>query len=186
MKNAITILLLIFVFAGCTDMSDGQRLKPLEESTFYADRLSSRPLPEGTVARGQLNEDRLLAEGKVAGQFAELFPMEVTKSVLQRGQVQYNTFCSPCHGRLGDGKGMIVMRGFPQPNSFHADSVRVRPAGYYVDVMTNGFGRMYSYASSVSVEDRWAVAAYIRALQASQRVQLTDLPQDDQRRLTGN
>ncbi len=176
---------LIVVLPGCTDMSDGQRLKPLEESRFYADRLSSRPLPEGTVARGHLRDDELLYEGKISGRFADVFPMNVTKSLLQRGQAQYNTFCSPCHGRLGDGMGMIVMRGFPQPNSFHSDSVRMRPVGYYVDVTTNGFGRMYSYASSVPIEDRWAIAAYIRALQVSQRMPLGELPSEDQQRVTG-
>jgi cytochrome c len=98
---------------------------------------------------------------------------------MKRGQKQFTTFCTPCHGYLGDGNGMIVQRGFPRPNSFHSDSVRTRPVGYYVDVMTNGFGKMYSYAPSISVSDRWAIAAYIRALQLSQRSQFASLPEEE-------
>jgi len=157
-------------FTGCTDMYDGQKIKPLEESRFYDDRLSSRPIVEGTVPRGYARTEELLYTGKINRRLANVFPFAVTEGVVARGQDRFNIFCSPCHGRLGDGNGMVVRRGFPKPNSFHSDSLRARPVGYYFDVMTNGFGRMYSYASSVPVHDRWTIAAYIRALQLSQRV----------------
>lgn len=162
-------------------MYDRQKMKPLEESTFYSDGLSARPLVEGTVARGQARTDELLYTGKINGKLADVFPFAITDSVLARGQDRFNTFCSPCHSRIGDGGGMIVQRGFPRPNSFHSDSVRNRPAGYYFDVMTNGFGRMYSYAPSVPVVDRWSIIAYIRALQLSQRALVRDLPGQEQR-----
>lgn len=165
--------------AGCHDMWDTGRIKPFERNAFFADGSSARPIPEGTVARGQAVRTDLLHTGKVDGRFADLFPFAITDSVMRRGRDRYTTFCTPCHGRLGDGGGMIVQRGFPRPNSFHADSVRARPAGYYFDVITNGFGRMYSYAPSIPVEDRWAIVAYIRALQLSQRAPLTALPESD-------
>ncbi len=168
---------------GCHDMWDTGRIKPFEPSPFFADGSSARPLPEGTVARGQAVRTDLLHTGKVNGQFADTFPFAVTDSLMRRGRDRYTTFCTPCHGRLGDGGGMIVQRGFPRPNSFHADSVRVRPAGYYFDVITNGFGRMYAYAPSIPVEDRWAIVAYIRALQLSQRTIITALPESDRQRL---
>jgi hypothetical protein len=165
--------ILIFL-AGCNDMADQPKYKPLRSSKMYSNG-SSRPLVEGTVARGQARTDELLYTGRMQGSFSDVFPFRVTDSLLLRGQNRFNTFCSPCHGRLGDGAGMIVRRGFPRPNSFHADSVRARPAGYYFDVITNGFGRMYSYAPSVPVEDRWAIIAYIRALQLSRHTFVGDL-----------
>jgi len=138
---------------------------------------------EGTVARGYARTDELMYTGKIQGRLADTFPFPVTGDVVRRGQGEFNTFCSPCHGRLGNGAGMIVQRGFPKPNSFHSDSVRTKPAGYYFDVMTNGFGRMYSYAPSVPVEDRWAIIAYIRALQLSQRVSIGDLTAREQKQM---
>lgn len=175
---------LLVLQAGCTDMYDGQRMKPLEESKFYADELSSRPLEEGTVARGHARNDSLMYTGKIGGKFADMFPMKVTKAELEHGRERFNTFCSPCHGRLGDGRGMIVMRGFPQPNSFHSDSLVSRPVGYYFDVITNGFGRMYSYAPSIPVNDRWAIVAYVRALQTSQNVPAGELSDAEQQKIT--
>jgi len=178
----VTILFALAIWvSGCMDMYDNQKMKPLEPSTFYADGLSSRPLVEGTVARGQARTDELLYTGKMNGKLVDVFPFSITDSVLARGQDRFNTFCSPCHSRLGDGRGMIVQRGFPQPRSFHSDSVRNRPAGYYFDVITNGFGRMYSYAPSVPVKDRWAIIAYIRALQLSQRAAARDLSRQERR-----
>jgi len=168
---------------GCTDMYNQPKFKPLDRSTFYSDHLSSRPLVEGTVARGSLRDDGLLYTGKLNGQFANLFPFPVTAEVMQRGQQKFKTFCTPCHGALGDGQGMIVQRGFPKPNSFHSDSLGAKPVGYYFDVMTNGFGRMYSYAASVAVHDRWAVAAYIRALQKSQRVTIDELSAAERKKI---
>ena len=172
------------LYTGCTDMYDHQKVKPLEESKFYRDGLSARPLVEGTVARGHENMDEHLYRGTVNGKLVDEFPFPATLDVIKHGEDRYNTFCSPCHSRLGDGNGMIVRRGFPKPNSFHSDSVRNKPAGYYFDVITNGFGRMYSYAPSVPVKDRWAIVAYIRALQLSQRAHVSGLPSDDQSRIS--
>lgn len=187
MKNLVVTLLIagsaLPVLTGCNDMYDTARIKPLEKSDFFADRSTARTLPQGTVARGHAVKDDLYHSGKINGSLADAFPFAVTDSIMARGKDRYTTFCTPCHGRLGDGNGMIVQRGFPRPNSFHADSVRVRPAGYYFDVITNGFGRMYSYAASVPVDDRWSIVAYIRALQYSQRVPLSSLPAEIQKNI---
>lgn len=184
MRPAETLLLVLALSAlGCNDMWDQAKYKPLQESVFYPDRQSSRPLVEGTVPRGHARTAELLYTGKRDGKLADLFPFEVTGSVIRRGQDRYNTFCSPCHGRTGDGGGMIVQRGFPRPNSFHSDSLRVRPAGYYFDVITNGFGRMYSYSASVPVHDRWAIIAYIRALQMSRNVAFGELREAERKEI---
>ena len=179
------ILALISALAGlsaCTDMYDQPKYRPLRPSAFYTDG-SSRPLVEGTIARGYARTDELLYTGKIQGKLADAFPFPITADVVRRGQNRFNTFCSPCHGRLGNGAGMIVQRGFPKPNSFHVDSVRAQPAGFYFDVITNGFGRMYSYGPSVTVEDRWAIIAYIRALQLSQRASVGELTYAERKRL---
>jgi len=161
--------------AGCTDMYNDARIKPLQASRFYADGQSSRPLVEGTVPRGMARPAGPFTTGKSGGKFVDAIPVELTDSLLDRGEDRFNVFCSPCHGRLGDGLGMIVQRGFPRPHSFHEDSVRAKPAGYYFDVISNGFGRMYSYAPSIPVEDRWAIVSYLRALQLSRRVDVQAL-----------
>lgn len=177
---------ILLAAAGChLDMYDQPKFRPLTTNTFYSDSSAARPLPEGTVARGHAKTDKHLFTGRINGAFTNLFPFSVTDSVLRRGQDRFNTFCSPCHGRTGDGRGMIVQRGFPQPRSFHNDTLRLEPAGYFFDVMTRGFGRMYSYASSVSANDRWAIVAYIRALQLSQRTPVTNLTENERKRLSG-
>ncbi|MGE0444910.1 MAG: cytochrome c [Vicinamibacterales bacterium] len=158
------------------DMHDAPRYDPLEASTFFANGAASRLPVANTVARGQLNEDRHLFEGVVDGRPAEAFPMPVTAAVMARGQERFNVFCSPCHGRTGQGNGMIVQRGFRQPPSFHDQRLVDAPVGYYFDVMTNGFGAMQDYRSQVPAADRWAIAAYIRALQAARRGTIDDVP----------
>jgi cytochrome c553 len=168
----------VFAAACRQDMHDAPRYEPLERSTFFADGQSSRPLVANTVARGQLREDRHLYEGIVDGKPAETFPMPVTQAVMLRGQERFNVFCSPCHGRTGVGNGVVVQRGFRQPPSYHEDRLRNAPVGYFFDVMTHGFGAMQDYASQLPVADRWAVAAYIRALQLSQRATVNDVPAD--------
>ena len=163
--------------AACRqDMHDAPRYEPLEKSTFFADGQSSRPLVVNTVARGQLRGDRHLFEGVLDGRPAETFPMAVTPAVLERGRDRFNVFCSPCHGRTGAGDGMIVQRGFRKPPSYHEDRLRAAPVGYFFDVMTRGFGAMQDYSSQLTVEDRWAVAAYVRALQLSQHATVDDVP----------
>ncbi|HET7452265.1 MAG TPA: cytochrome c [Thermoanaerobaculia bacterium] len=157
------------------DMFNQPKVRPLQSSTFFADGRASRPLPEDTVARGDLRADELLYTGRIGGTEADTFPFPVTKAVLDRGQERFEIYCSPCHGRAGYGDGMIVQRGFKAPPSFHADRLRQAPVGHFVDVMANGFGVMYDYRGRVSPEDRWAIAAYIRALQLSQNATAGDL-----------
>ena len=170
---------------GChLDMYDQPKYKPLSSNTMYDNGSASRPIPEGTVPHGDANLDELLYKGTVNGKPATIFPFPVTDSLLQHGQNRFNTFCSPCHSRLGDGNGIIVQRGFPRPKSFHEDSVRSEPVGFYFDVITHGFGRMYSYASRVPVKDRWAIVAYIRALQLSQHVPVRMLSPHEQQILS--
>jgi mono/diheme cytochrome c family protein len=165
--------------AGCRqDMHDAPRYEPLEASTFFANGQSERQPVVNTVARGQLREDRHLDEGIVDGKPAETFPMPITDEVMRRGQERFNVFCSPCHGRTGEGNGMIVQRGFRKPPSYHEDRLRNAPVGYFFDVMSHGFGAMQDYAAQVPVADRWAIAAYIRALQLSQRATVDDVPVD--------
>jgi mono/diheme cytochrome c family protein len=168
-------ILAVSVCACRQDMFNQPKVRPLQSSTFFADGRASRPLPEDTVARGDLRADELLYTGRIGGAEADTFPFPVTKSVLDRGQERFDIFCSPCHGRSGYGDGMIVQRGFKAPPSFHTDRLRQAPAGHFVDVMTNGFGVMYDYRSRVAPEDRWAIAAYIRALQLSQNATAADL-----------
>ena len=176
---------LALALLGCRqDMHDQPKLEPLEASTFFGDGMASRLPPAGTVARGQLREDALFFTGLGPGgtPSAEL-PMPADRTVLRRGQERFDVFCSPCHGRAGDGAGMVARRGFKTPPSFHDQRLRDATVGYYFDVMTRGFGVMPSYATAVPPADRWAIAAYIRALQLSQRAHLAELPPADQQAL---
>ena len=157
-------------------MHDAPRYEPLEASTFFAGGGAARTPVANTIARGQLREDEHLYTGKVAGQLATEFPMPVTAEMMARGQERFDVFCSPCHGRTGEGNGMIVQRGFRQPPSYYEERLVNAPVGYLFDVMTNGFGAMQDYSSQVPVPDRWAIAAYIRALQLSRRGTLNDVP----------
>jgi mono/diheme cytochrome c family protein len=159
-------------------MHDAPSYDPLQESTFFADGRASRALVANTVARGQLREDEHLYTGRINGELAAEFPMAVTAEVMARGQERFNVFCAPCHGRTGEGNGMIVQRGFRQPPSYHEDRLVEAPAGHFFDVMTNGFGAMQDYSAQVPVTDRWAIAAYIRALQFSRRAGAADVPAD--------
>jgi len=159
-------------------MHDQPRYEPFEASTFFENGGSARTLVPNTVPRGYLREDELLNTGKLSGQFANTFPMAVTADVMARGRERYNVFCSPCHGQTGVGNGMIVQRGFRQPPSYGEQRLREAPAGYFFDVMTNGFGAMQDYAAQVPVADRWAIVAYIRALQLSMNATVADVPAD--------
>jgi len=167
-------------------MRYSSRIKPYEPSPFFADQQSERQVISGTVALGLLRMDELLYTGKVGGQLATTFPFTVTRAVLARGQERYNIYCAPCHGLLGDGNGMIVQRGLSAPPTFHQQRLRDAPVGHFFDVITNGFGRMYSYASRVTPEDRWAIIAYIRALQLSQNAALADVPPDQRSKVQGS
>ena len=169
--------------AGCRQgMYDQAKERPLARSEFFRDSLASRVPPPGTVARGWLREDRALHTGiGPDGKFVSELPAAVAfdRALLARGRERFDVFCSPCHGRQGNGQGMIVQRGFKQPSSFHVDRLRAQPLGYYFDVMTNGFGEMSSYASQVPAEDRWAIAAWIRTLQFSRNAPLSELNDAD-------
>ena len=169
--------LAMITLAGCRqDMHNQPKFKPLRESDFYADKRSARPIVEGTVARNQLDTDSYYYTGKVGNNYATEFPFPVTEQVLRRGQERFNIYCSPCHSEIGDGNGMIVARGFKKPPSYHTDRLRNAPVGHFFDVITNGFGAMGDYSAQVSVQDRWAIVAYIRALQLSQAATKADVP----------
>ena len=158
------------------DMHNQPRYKPLAETDFFGDGRSARPLIADTVARGHLRLDAARFTGKVNGADVDYFPFPITAADLRRGQERFNIFCSPCHGRLGDGDGMIPKRGFRRPPSYHIDRLRKAPVGHFFDVATNGFGAMPSYASRVPVDDRWRIIAYIRALQLSENATVNDVP----------
>jgi mono/diheme cytochrome c family protein len=173
--------------AGCRlDMHVQPKYKPLAGTSFFGDGRSARPVVEGTVARGQLHLDEQLYTGKVNGQLATTFPFPITRADLDRGRERYNIYCTPCHDASGTGRGMIVMRGFPQPPpSYHIDRLREAPVGHFFDVITNGLGNMYSYASRISPEDRWRIVAYVRALQLSQSATINDVPPQERGKLEG-
>ena len=169
-------VVLIAVTSGCRqDMHDQPSQTALEASTFFADGRASRPPVSGTVARGGLMEDAHRYRGRVGERFASTFPYEITMEIMKRGRERYDIFCSPCHDTLGTGRGMVVRRGFSQAASFHIDRLRDVETGYLFDVVTNGFGRMSGYAAQIPVDDRWAIVAYVRALQMSQHFRAEDL-----------
>ncbi len=175
--GVLVVMLTAVALGACRqDMHDAPRYEPLEANRFFPNGSGSRMLVTNTVARGQLNEDRHLYEGVVDGRPAETFPMPITADVMARGQERFNVFCSPCHGRTGTGNGMIVQRGFRRPPSLHEERLRNAPVGYFFDVITHGFGAMQDYSTQVPVADRWAIAAYIRALQTSQAATIADVP----------
>lgn len=182
-----SVLALAALLAGCrNDMHDQPRYEPLQPSRFFADGRSARHFPEGTVARGRLRAAGTYSTGLDAGgRAATQFPMAVTTGMVDRGQERYNIYCSPCHGFTGDGNGMIVQRGFAPPPSFHGERMRDVAPGHVFDVITNGFGAMYSYASRVPAEDRWAIAAYIKALQLTRTRDLAALPAEERTRMEG-
>lgn len=178
--SAFCFLLSVCLLAGCRrDMFEQPKSDPLGTSTFFSDGADSRPVPPHTVARGDLDIDEAFYTGKVGTNLVTTFPLPITRAVLERGQQRYDIYCLPCHGVTGDGDGIVVERGFPAPPSYHIGRLREAPVGHFFDVMTHGYGVMYSYASRVSPEDRWAVAAYIRALQLSEHATLDDVPTNE-------
>jgi mono/diheme cytochrome c family protein len=175
-------LMALLVFGCHQDMYNQPKLKLLTKSTFFADSLSSRPLVENTVIHGSLVTDSLFATGRIGGELADAFPFPVTRDVLVRGRERFAIYCSPCHGLLGDGQGIVVRRGFSPPPSYHTDRLRENtPTGRFFDVITNGFGRMFPFGSRIPVRDRWAIVAYIRTLQFSQHAPLAGLPDEIRR-----
>lgn len=184
LTGAVAAAACVLALSGCYQKMGLQpAFDPYDASDFFDDQMSARPRVEGTVARGELREDELLYAGRSGGQLTTMFPMPVTESVLDRGEERYNIYCAVCHGPTGEGDGMIVRRGFKRPNSFHAEQVRSHPEGYYFTVISQGFGVMPSYAAQVPVEDRWAIIAYIRALQLGQRVNASEIPAEELQKL---
>lgn len=175
--ETLAVAVLVLLSSSCRqEMHDQPRYEPLEASTFFGDGRSARPQVAGTIARGQLRLDEHLYEGRIEGELATSLPIPLTPELLDRGQERFNIFCRPCHGGLGYGDGTIVDRGLTPPPSYHDDRLREAPVGHFFDVMTNGFGRMTSYASRIPADDRWAIAAYVRALQLSQNASTDDVP----------
>jgi len=186
-RRSLLFLAFGVLVAGCRqDMHDQPRYEPLTKSDFFGDARSERPPVEGTVARGQLREDDHFYRGRVNGELATTLPVEITAELLARGRQRYDIYCSPCHDRIGRGRGMVVQRGFRPPPSLHDERLRAAPPGHFFDVMTNGFGAMSSYASQVPVRDRWAIVAYIRALQLSQNARIDDVPESERAALAGS
>ena len=184
-RRTLFLLTVAVMLGGCQQkMADQPSHKPLEKSAFFGDDRSSRPAVEGTVARGALQADELFYTGKVNGKEADVFPAAVTQAMLRRGQDRFNIYCAPCHDRTGNGQGLVVRRGYRAAASFHTDKLRQAPPGHFFDVMTHGFGAMPDYAEQIAPADRWAIAAYIRALQLTQRAQLADVPENERRRLS--
>jgi hypothetical protein len=182
-----TFILVSLTLTGCRrDMFNQPSSRPLEKSDFFRDNnMASRPVEPHTVARGQLNEDEAFYRGMVGTNLVTTFPIPITREVLERGRQRFDIYCAPCHGRTGDGRGMIVQRGYPAPPSYHIDRLRQAPVGHFFDVITRGYGMMFSYAQRVAPEDRWAIAAYIRVLQASQNVPATMLTETERTQLGG-
>jgi mono/diheme cytochrome c family protein len=181
--NHTALLALALLSAACRyDMQDQPKYKPLARSDFFADGRSARPVVPGTIPRGALRVNQPLFAGMQNGKFIEM-PIPVTRELLERGQGRYNIYCSPCHSRVGDGSGIIAQRGFHWPASFHNDRLRRAPDGYIFDVITYGYGAMSSYAIQVQPRDRWAIVAYIRALQLSRDATVADLTPEGRAKL---
>lgn len=165
--------------AGCRqDMHDQPKYKAFRPSDFFGDDRSARPLVEDTVARGELRADAAYFTGKQGATPVDVLPVAVTPALLRRGQQRYGIYCTPCHGQTGRGDGMVVQRGYRRPPSFHIERLRNEKTGYFFDVITSGFGAMPDYAAQVTVADRWAIVAYLRALQLSENARLEDVPAD--------
>lgn len=182
MRTKLTLLglgltLLLVALSSCRqDMHDQPKYKPFRSSDFFGDERSARPFVEDTVARGQLRDDPAYFTGKQGGVAVDTLPVPVTPALMRRGQERYGIYCTPCHGLNGRGDGIVVQRGYRRPSSFHVDRLRNGKDGYFFDVITAGFGAMPDYAAQVTVADRWAIVAYVRALQLSENARLEDVP----------
>jgi len=180
----LSVLVALLMLAGCDnlhqDMGNQPKNKPLSPSDFFGDGRSERMPVENTVARGALDNEELMVAKE-----SNNFPLPVNEALLERGEERYKIFCSPCHGLQGDGNGMVAMRGMKHPPSYHIDRLRQMPNGYFYDVITNGFGQMYSYSAQVPPRDRWAIVAYVRALQLSRNAHPADLPTEMREKISG-
>jgi Cytochrome C oxidase, cbb3-type, subunit III len=173
-RLGICAAMLALITGGCQirqDMADQPKNRPLSPSPFFDDGRSERPLIENTVARGSIKDDDLFVPKE-----SNAFPLPLTPELLERGRERYKIFCTPCHGIQGDGNGMVAMRGMKHPPSYHDPRLRQVPNGYLYDVITNGFGGMLSYSAQIPPADRWAIVAYVRALQLSRNAPVSELP----------
>jgi cytochrome c len=160
-------------------MDDQPKYEAMEESGFFLDKSAMRMPLEGTVARGQLNENTAYYQGKsISGKLINKMPVKLTQQLLERGQKRYNIYCTPCHGLTGAGQGIVIKKGFLPPPSFHIDRLRDIEDGHIFDVISKGIRNMPSYSYQIPVADRWAIVAYFRALQRSQNATLKDIPED--------
>lgn len=189
MKSKSSLVLALGVcllgLGGCDytlrqDMANQPRQNPLSPAPFFQDDRSERPIVENTVARGTVEQDALFLPKE-----SNAFPLPLTQELLARGQDRYNIFCSPCHGLQGDGMGMVTLRGMKHPPSYHQDQVRNEPNGYYFDIITNGFGAMNGYSMQLTPQDRWAIVAYVRALELSRNAHVAELPEGLKEKLMG-
>jgi hypothetical protein len=183
LRSLILLTPMLIGLAGCgntlrQDMANQPRENPLAPSDFFPDGRSERPVVENTVVRGAVADDALFVPKD-----SNAFPLQVNMELLERGQERYAIFCSPCHGLQGDGNGMVAMRGMKHPPSFHNERLRHEPNGYFYDVITNGFGAMYSYSAQIPVRDRWTIVAYLRALQLSRNAHAAELPAGEREKL---
>lgn len=184
-RLALCVALLL---TGCRlDMHVQPRYNPYDPSDFFADGRSERPPVEGTVARSEIvgGPGQVVFTGMLNGKEVDAFPFPVTRAVLDRGRERFNIFCTPCHGWSGDGDGIVVQRGFRPPPSYHTDRLRQAPVGHFFSVITNGFGAMYPYGYRILPRDRWAIIAYIRALQLSHQAKIDDVPEAERPKLLG-
>lgn len=180
---AIVLATLLMATACRQDMQDQPKYKPLGESKFFPDGRMARPIPAGTIARDELNDTDSFHTGQGNGTFLDTIPVPVTAALLHRGRDRFDIFCSPCHGRLGDGNGMVAQRGVRAPANLHTDRLRSVPPGYIYQVIANGYGAMGDYADQIPTGDRWAIVAYVRALQLSRNATLTDISSNDRAEL---
>lgn len=176
----VAALVALLVLAGCDNMKNQPNLRPLDATSHFSNGTSAQSAPAHTVARDAPDPADVLNTGSRQGTLADEPPVPMTADLLARGRERFNVYCAPCHGEDGYGRGIVVRRGFPAPPSYHEDRLRRAPIGHFFDVITRGQGVMYAYADRVNVNDRWAIAAYIRALQRSQHASLADVP-DHQR-----
>jgi hypothetical protein len=174
----------LMLLSGCRlDMQVQPKYLTEQPTNFFSDGRSERQPVPGTVARGQLRTDELFYTGRENGVTVDKFPFPITRADLERGRERFNIYCTPCHDYTGSGRGMIVERGFPQPPSYHIQRLRNAPVGHFYEVITNGFGAMYTYASRIEPADRWRIAAYIRVLQFSQNAKIDDVPESERPKL---
>ena len=185
-RALVSLGVFLMFLAGCRlDMHLQPKYLPYQATSFFPDGRSERQPVPGSVARGQLRTDELFYTGRENGVATNRFPFPITRADLERGRERFNVYCTPCHDYTGSGRGMIVRRGFPQPPSYHIQRLRDAPVGHFYEVITNGFGAMYSYAARIEPADRWRIAAYIRVLQLSQNAKIDDVPESERAKLGG-